>query len=31
MQVTPGPDICVSNEWKIRAETYTQFERNGGQ
>jgi hypothetical protein len=31
MQVTSGPDICVSNELKIRAETYTQFERNGGQ
>jgi hypothetical protein len=30
MEVTPGPDICVSNEWEIRAETYAQFERNGG-
>ena len=29
MEVTPGPDICVSNEWEIRAETYAQFERNG--
>jgi hypothetical protein len=29
MEVAPGPDICVSNEWEIRAETYAQFERNG--
>jgi hypothetical protein len=29
MEVTPGPDICVSTEWEIRAETYAQFERNG--
>ena len=29
MEVTPGPDICVSNEWEIRAETYAQFARNG--
>ena len=28
-EVTPGPDICVSNEWEIRAETYAQFQRNG--
>jgi hypothetical protein len=29
MEVTPGPDICVSNEWEIRAETYAQFARSG--
>ena len=29
MEVPPGPDICVSNEWEIRAETYAQFARNG--
>jgi hypothetical protein len=29
LEVAPGPDICVSNEWEIRAETYAQFERNG--
>jgi hypothetical protein len=29
LDVAPGPDICVSNEWEIRAETYAQFERNG--
>jgi len=29
MVVAPGPDICVSNEWEIRAETYAQFERSG--
>ena len=29
MNIAPGPDICVSNEWEIRAETYAQFSRNG--
>jgi hypothetical protein len=29
VEVAPGPDICVSNEWEIRAETYAQFSRNG--
>src|SRR5580704_1404158 len=29
LEVTAGPDICVSNEWEIRAETYAQFERDG--
>jgi hypothetical protein len=29
MEVTPGPDICVSTEWEIQAETYVQFRRNG--
>jgi hypothetical protein len=29
MEIAPGPDICVSNEWEIRAETYAQFARNG--
>jgi hypothetical protein len=29
MDVPPGSEICVSNEWEIRAETYVQFSRNG--
>ena len=29
IDVPPGPDICVSTEWEIRAETYAQFARNG--
>jgi hypothetical protein len=29
MEVPTGADICVSNEWEIRAETYAQFSRNG--
>jgi hypothetical protein len=29
MEVTPGPDICVSTEWEIRAETYALFARAG--
>jgi hypothetical protein len=29
MEVTSGSDICVINEWEIRAETYAQFSRNG--
>jgi hypothetical protein len=29
MEVPIGADICVSNEWEIRAETYAQFSRNG--
>jgi hypothetical protein len=29
MVVTPGPDICVSTEWEVRAETYALFERGG--
>jgi len=28
-QVPPASDICVINEWEIRAETYAQFHRNG--
>jgi len=28
-QVPPASDICVVNEWEIRAETYAQFHRNG--
>src|SRR6476620_3420257 len=29
MEIPPGSEICVSNEWEIRAETYVQFSRNG--
>ena len=29
MEVPAGAEICVSNEWEIRAETYAQFARNG--
>ena len=29
LDVPPGSDICVSNEWEVRAETYAQFSRNG--
>src|SRR6266446_8167825 len=29
MDVPAGAEICVSNEWEIRAETYAQFARNG--
>ena len=29
IEVPPGPDICVSTEWEIRAETYALFERGG--
>ena len=28
-EVPAGAEICVSNEWEIRAETYAQFARNG--
>jgi hypothetical protein len=27
--VPPGPDICVSTEWEISADTYALFERAG--
>ena len=27
--VPPGAEICVINEWEVRAETYAQFGRNG--
>jgi hypothetical protein len=29
LDVPAGVEICVSNEWEIRAETYAQFARNG--
>jgi hypothetical protein len=29
VEIAPGPDICVSVEWEVRAETYVQFRRNG--
>jgi hypothetical protein len=29
IEIAPGPDICVSVEWEVRAETYAQFRRNG--
>jgi hypothetical protein len=29
IEVPPGPDICVSTEWEVRAETYALFERGG--
>jgi hypothetical protein len=29
IEVPPGPDICVSTEWEIRAETYAHFARGG--
>jgi len=29
LDVPAGADICVSNEWEIRAESYVQFARNG--
>jgi hypothetical protein len=29
LEVPRGAEICVSNEWEIRAETYAQFSRNG--
>ena len=29
LEVPIGAEICVSNEWEIRAETYAQFSRNG--
>ena len=29
IEVTPGPDICVSTEWEIEAESYVQFSRSG--
>jgi len=29
LDVPPGSEICVSNEWEVRAETYAQFSRNG--
>jgi hypothetical protein len=29
IEVTPGPDICVSTEWEIEAETYALFARGG--
>jgi hypothetical protein len=27
--VSPGPDICVSTEWEVSADTYALFERGG--
>jgi hypothetical protein len=29
IEVPPGPDICVSTEWEIEAETYALFARGG--
>jgi hypothetical protein len=29
IEVPAGPDICVSTEWEVRAETYALFERGG--
>ena len=29
IDVPPGPDICVSTEWEIEAETYALFARDG--
>ena len=29
MRIPPNSEICVRNEWEIRAETYAQFARNG--
>ena len=29
IEITPGPDICVSTEWEIEADTYAVFQRNG--
>lgn len=29
VEVPPGPDICVSTEWEISAETYALFQRGG--
>jgi hypothetical protein len=29
IEVPPGPDICVSTEWEIEAETYALFQRDG--
>jgi hypothetical protein len=27
--IPPNSEICVRNEWEIRAESYVQFSRNG--
>ena len=29
LEVPAGSEICVRNEWEIRAESYVQFSRNG--
>jgi hypothetical protein len=29
IEVPPGPDICVSTEWEVSADTYALFERGG--
>ena len=29
MRIPPNSEICVRNEWEIRAETYVQLSRNG--
>jgi hypothetical protein len=29
IEVLAGPDICVSTEWEIEAETYALFQRGG--
>ena len=29
LNVPAGTEICVSNEWEVRAETYAQFARDG--
>lgn len=29
IEVPPGPDICVSIEWEVSADTYALFERGG--
>jgi hypothetical protein len=29
IQIPPNSEICVQNEWEIRAESYVQLSRNG--
>ena len=29
IQIPPNSEICVRNEWEIRAESYVQLSRNG--
>ena len=29
LDVPPGSEICVINEWEVEADTYAQFARNG--
>jgi hypothetical protein len=29
IEVPPGPEICVSTEWEVSADTYALFERRG--